>query len=259
MALSLARARQMGQKQTTAKKLAAEYESQQEKAQKRSGWSSILGGVGGKLLGGALTAALAPTGIGIPLVLAASNMLAKKGAHELTGAMGMGADASGLKADEYGYGADEADTLKGALKSQMAVDPMDEHGFIGKELLSAGLSTGLEGKLGKPLQSLLEGKVPSFAKAKDVMSPLHDPEGYTGLFFEQAQEFGPQLPMAGGGQVPQMDQLLELIELSESMNKGAYAGTPLEESQPTIADYFASQGKTLGGNNTQSLSQKLGR
>ena len=43
--------------------------------------------------------------------------------------------------------------------------------------------------------------------------------------------------------------------------KTAYSGTVLEEKQKpsSIADMFASQGKTLGGNNTQSLSQMLGK
>jgi len=66
-----------------------------------------------------------------------------------------------------------------------------------------------------------------------------------------------------GGRVPQMNpqQLMQLLALmSQQQEQTTYSGTPLEEKQPsTIADMFASQGKTLGGNNTQSLSQILGR
>ena len=67
---------------------------------------------------------------------------------------------------------------------------------------------------------------------------------------------------AQGGQVPQQ-QLLQLLALAQmQQEETAYSGTPLEEKQQqpsSIADHFASQGKTLGGNNTQSLSQILGR
>ena len=45
-----------------------------------------------------------------------------------------------------------------------------------------------------------------------------------------------------GGQVPQY-----------------YGGGSVSEGSPTIAGYFSQQGKTLGGSNTQSLAEKLGR
>jgi len=68
-----------------------------------------------------------------------------------------------------------------------------------------------------------------------------------------------------GGQVPQMDQqqlmqLLAILSQMQQQQDTAYSGTPLEEKQqPTISEYFASQGKSLGGNNMQSLSQIMGR
>ena len=37
-----------------------------------------------------------------------------------------------------------------------------------------------------------------------------------------------------------------------------YGGGSVSEGSPTIASYFSQQGKTLGGSNTQSLSQLLG-
>ena len=54
-------------------------------------------------------------------------------------------------------------------------------------------------------------------------------------------------------------QLLALAQMQQQ--ETAYDNTPLEEEkqQSTISDMFASQGKTLGGNNIQSLSQILGR
>ena len=74
-----------------------------------------------------------------------------------------------------------------------------------------------------------------------------------------------------GGQVPTKDQLIALLMASKMRQPKAHDDTPLEEihssydnislkeTQPTIAEYFNSEGKTLGGNNTQSLSQMLGR
>ena len=38
-----------------------------------------------------------------------------------------------------------------------------------------------------------------------------------------------------------------------------YGGGSVSKGSPTIAGYFSQQGKTLGGSNTQSLSQLLGR
>ena len=125
---------------------------------------------------------------------------------------------------------------------------------------------------------------------EDVLSPLHDPSlsenvldspEYVGFPFEQdlGPELGPQLetetaftidPNTGemiqssaeGGQVMDQNTLLGLAILSQMQQQQdtAYSGTPLEEiQQSSIAEMFASQCKTLGGNNTQSLSQMLGR
>ena len=79
--------------------------------------------------------------------------------------------------------------------------------------------------------------------------------------------------MEEGGQVISQQQLMGLLALMPQQET-AYDNTPLEEvgqskaydntsleevRQPTISEIFESQGKTLGGNNTQSLSQMLGR
>ena len=46
--------------------------------------------------------------------------------------------------------------------------------------------------------------------------------------------------------------------LSLSQDQGAYSDTPLEEiKQPTIAEYFSMQNKTLGGSSTKRLSELL--
>jgi hypothetical protein len=332
MGISLARARRVGQQRTTGKKLAKEYAAQQKKAQKRKGISGLLGkglGMGlGSLLAGGL--GIASGGLLMPLVMAAGSFGGRKMAHEMT--RGMGAKTGGLKGDMYGYGEDEAMSLKKDLESQMAVDPLKEKGGFGKDLLSSYVSAGMAGNLGgvgkalkgKGTEGLLMGTstdaagnviVGSGSKGLEgmgaglgdlfggstVKSDAVDPstidleaslEG-SGLSLEQYNEMkdtaqanyiddaddwfgggdavvdysgstgidesGNPYSMAQGGQVPQQE-LLALLALAQmQQEQTAYSGTPLEEKQPSIADMFASKGKTLGGNDTQSLSQKLGR
>ena len=310
MAISLARARRVGQKITTSKKLSKEYAAQQKRAQKRKGISGLLGSVGGKLLGTGLVGALGLTGFGVPLAMALGSMAGKKGAHELT--RGMGAKTGGLKGDMYGYGEEEAMSLKKDLESQMAVDPLKERGGFGKELLSSYVSAGMAGNLGgigkalkgkgtegllmgtstdaagniivgsgsKGLEGMGAGLGDLFGVGSTVKSDAVDPstidlteslEG-SGLSREQYDAMAKTAQAnymddeddwfgyAQGGQVPQQQQLMQLLALAEMQQNNAYSGTPLEEEkQQTISEMFESKGKTLGGNNTQSLSQMLGR
>ena len=319
MAISLARARRVGQQRTTGKKLAAEYAAQAKKAQKRKGWSGLLGkglGMGlGSLLAGGL--GIASGGLLMPLVMAAGSFGGKKIAHEMT--RGMGAKTGGLKGDMYGYGEEEAMSLRKDLESQMAVDPSKERGGFGKELLSSYISAGMAGKLGGAKQ-LLKGDI----TGKEALLGTKDWEwggakgaaaGFGDLFgtkwggdgadadvdvttprsqadtllttgeLDQSELFGGNFESVDpvsqalaetdtssgfnildlvqnkeqGGQVMDQQQLMQLLALM-SQQQTAYSDTPLEEEQQSsIADHFASQGKTLGGNNTQSLSQMLGR
>ena len=80
--------------------------------------------------------------------------------------------------------------------------------------------------------------------------------GQTGV-----DEFGNPFSMAQGGQVMDQNTLIGLAILAEMGNqKKTYDDTPLEEiGQPTIAEMFESQGKTLGGNNTKSIAQMMGK
>ena len=274
MAISLSGFRQSGAKQTIAKKLAKQYNEQQRKAQKRKGWSSLLGGVGGKLLGTALAGMTG--GLAAPLLMAAGTFGGRKIAHELT--RGMGADTGKISGgDIYGYGKEESKTLKGMLESQMAVDPTKERGGFGKDLLSSYVSAGMAGKLGGAKDFLKGGKgAPKFnevlfgkegwkgtAGAKEalfgkateeVYSPYHDVtegEDYQGLFFEQETEsvLGPELGGAG----------TNILDILKGQNKAQGGLVQGGGTTPTISDYFATQGKTLGGSNKQSLAQTLGR
>ena len=316
MAISLAKARRVGQQRTTSKKLSKEYAAQAKKAQKRKGISGLLGKGLGAVIGSGLMSGLtiASGGLLAPLVMAAGSFGGKKIAHELT--RGMGAKTGGLKGDMYGYGEEEAMSLKKDLQSQMAVDPLKERGGFGKDLLSSYISAGMAGNLGGVKGALTKGGggseqllgIGKYGTGAEGTFGERFTSGVGDLFgtkwgsdeaadmpiltddsqlpltqeeLSQSQLFGgeyesidpsmtinPELDEEGwsitgeqGGQVPQQQQLLALLALAEMQQNNAYSGTPLEEKgqQQTISEMFESKGKTLGGNNTQSLSQMLGR
>ena len=235
MAISLSKAKISGAKRTEGKRQAKEYAAQQARSKKRGLFSGMLGKVGGKLLGGAITGFLGLTGIGAPIGMALGNMLAKKGAHELTGAMGMGADPTKLESkSKYGYGKEEAATLREGLEAQMVKDPFKDPGGFGKELLGSYMTAGLSGDLtagakklvkgdlsglskwkpgglagaGEGLKKSWEELVPGWAQAgKDekVFSPVHPEDitktaGYEGLPFETE----PQIPEANFAGMPDL-------------------------------------------------------
>lgn len=285
MAISLSKFKQEGARRTVAEKLAKQYEVQQKRAQKRKGWSGLLGKGLGMLAGTALAGMTG--GLAAPLLMAAGTFGGRKLAHEAT--RGMGADVGAISGgDKYGYGKEEAKTLKEMLKSQMAVDPMKEHGGFGKDVLSSYLSAGMAGELGGA-KEFLKGDVGAkealfgkegfkgvsgakealFGKAaEEVYSPVHPggvleteavgvypdmpstiTESYTGLPFEQVEE-----------PVNVMSQYLteeNTGPLSPDWT-GAHGGLVPTKS-PTISDYFGMQGVSLGGSNKQSLAEMLGR
>ena len=74
-------------------------------------------------------------------------------------------------------------------------------------------------------------------------SPQMPPEFIPGSFINPngVSEESSYEVLRGGGRVPK------------------YYGGGSVSGSPTISDYFSQQGKTLGGSNTQSLSQLLGR
>lgn len=93
-----------------------------------------------------------------------------------------------------------------------------------------------------------DSAIPFIQDQGEFQWPSGFPKREGGLIYQQ------------GGQVPSQNELLGLAILSQMQNQQkAYDDTPLEQAQPTISDYFASEGKTLGGSNTKSLSQLLGR
>ena len=79
----------------------------------------------------------------------------------------------------------------------------------------------------------------------------------------ELDELGYSIAYQQGGQVMDQNTLMCLALLSQMQqqnNQKTYDDTPLEvTSQPTIAEHFGSQNKTLGGSSTKSLSQLMGR
>lgn len=178
----------------------------------------------------------------------------------------------------------DAGTLGAHIASSIAFNMLSDKGGDllgkGKEVVEEGVDTG------EPLQESLFGGVDpkageepwyNFLKKDDKPFNLDaylSTEGefpidyslsgygdnYQKKILRQIEQGGyhtkgkkPFTDFAEGGQVPsQEDALMELLALVQPQQLE-------EEQQPSISDYFASQGKTLGGNNTQSLSQKLGR
>ena len=262
MAISLSSLKQKGARQATASRLAKEADKQQKRESKRSGWSKFLGGVGGKLLGTALAGMTG--GLAAPLLMAAGTFGGKKIAHDLT--KGMGADTSKLTAGKYGYGGAEATTLREGLEQQLREsDPMKQRGAFGGELLGAYASAGFEGDM--------FGKAETFGK--DVKEfGIGDTMART--FGVGGEEFGKGVTEQGLIDNPwlsgEADDMWDLGESSDLLS-GIGGQTPLspspefsyqqggmvQDKAPSIVDYFSMQGKTLGGSNTQSLSQMLGR
>ena len=183
---------------------------------------------------------------------------------------------------------------KGALKTAAATGSKDvarETGWkagkdavidtflgSGKSAIAEGgediVKEGVEGT-GKTFTKALGENIIDFTKDKGTELLLN--EGISAIRANQNNEdyeigasmmdewgnpISPEI-MAQGGQVPnQEDQMLALLALSELANQQetTYSGTALEEAkQPTISEIFQQRGKTLGGNNIQSLGQLLGR
>ena len=283
MAIGLGGFKRFGEQQAASKRLAAEYASQQRRSKKRGFFSKILGGVGGKILGAGITGLLGLTGIGAPIGLALGNMLAKKGAHEMT--KSMAADPSQIKATgKYGYGEGEAKTLREGLEEQVREsDPFKQQGGFGKELLSSFVSAGASGALKGTLKDFGKG---SFIKeGQGVLgggeNPLKDAFKSMGGKFEDVVTWGGDKedvtadvgdaskkvysPLHSAPDVTQGDEYQGLLFEQESPMLGpeleAEQGglVPEYKNGGTIANYFGKQGVSLGGSFKHSFAEMLGK
>ena len=192
---------------------------------------------------------------------------------------------------KYGYGRKEAATLSQALaeETKSKEDWGTLAGSIGASFASQVAGEKLGGLPGKGGKDFVDTRVPfqetelggfgvdpneggGFMESlkERIQQPNEEYNFFTGEYEKVRHSLSPKedVPFdlesyAQGGQVPQQQQLMALLSLAQmqQQEETAYSDTALEEEkqQSTIADMFASQGKTLGGNNTQSLSQMLGR
>ena len=296
MAFSLSEILQDQARQKASEDIARQTKAQQEQQGKRKKWSGLIGGALGTLGGIAAVGALGLTGgLAAPLVMGAVSSLSKKWVDEgskkgLLGKGLKGADVSKIKGGKYGYGKKQAKEYRTALgesrKTDWGADTL--LGDIAGSYITAGMSGGLtsgvkdvfKGDIAKGLtgqadwaSSMASGDIGGWTGAKESLlgslpggKSEPDPEPYVfGSDEWDESMWGEEYPLHGpgfqqGGQVPSQNELLGLAILSQMQNQQkAYDDTPLEQAQPTISDYFASEGKTLGGSNTKSLSQLLGR
>ena len=285
MAISLGGHRRFGEQQAESKRIAAQYASQQRKAKKRGFFSNILGGVGGKLLSGALGGALgiASGGLLMPLITAGSNILAKKAAHGLT--KGMAADPSQRKATgPYGYGKEEAKTLREGLEEQISASQGID---FGKELLSSYVMAGASGGLknvGKAIKGgegaskgLLMGTSIGGGGKEIIGTGL---SGWEGAKAGLGDVIGDVTAFGGEKEDVATDVATDFIPTVEDptlgpAQEGEWEGVPfLEEGGlvpeyniggsvqpqiPTIANYFGKQGVSLGGSFKHSFAEMLGK
>ena len=299
MAISLGRYQQEAARTKASEDIARQTASQSAKETKRKGWSNMLGKGLGALAGAGIAGALgiASGGLLMPLIMGASASMAKKWTDEATkkGMLGKGlkgGDPSQIKGGEYGYGRKEAASTRRGLEESRKTDW--DLGTLGTDIAMSYVGAGVGGQLGGVKGALSKGSTGGLKQALGVGADYGTgTSGVAGVKAGIGQLFGqtwgegggdivdpttPNIPigesqvdewgnpismeMQQGGQVPQLNQqqLLALIALAQQQQETAYDNTPLEESrQPTISEYFSSQNKTLGGSNTKSLSQMLGR
>jgi len=247
MAISLTGLKQGAARKASAKRIAKEYEKQQKRESKRGGWSKFLGGVGGKLLGAGLVGLTGVTGgLAAPLLMAAGSFGGKALAHKAT--KGMGANLGKLKGDKYGFGREEATTLREGLEQQLEEsDPLKQRGAFGGELLGAYASAGMAGDLGGA-KTILKGGEGS------LMEGMTGQQDWLGGI--KGGDIG-----GWGGVKSELGSLLDtsfLDEEGDEVLQKAQGGL-VPNKAPSIVEYFSMQGKTLGGSNTKSLSQMIGR
>ena len=290
MAISLSGLKQGIAKKSSAKRLAKEYKKQQKRESKRSRWSKFLGGVGGKLLGAGLVGLTGVTGgLAAPLLMAAGSFGAKKLAHDAT--KGLGAKTGKLKADKYGFGGEEAKTLREGLEQQLREsDPMKQRGAFGGELLGAYASAGLSGQLGGAKTilkggkgSLMEGMTgqKDWAGGMKILGGTGEIGGVKGalggisdlLDTSFKNEWGENVSQKDIGEIGEdisgIGEDIGGIGFDDVSVEGGIGfddvsveveqGGLIPSKAPSIVDYFSMKGKTLGGSNTQSLSEMLGR
>ena len=172
---------------------------------------------------------------------------------------------------KYGYGRKEAATLSQALaeETKSKEDWGTLAGSIGASFASQVAGEKLGGLPGKGGKDFVDTRVPfqetelgGFGVDPNkgsfmdwLQSPNTEYDFFSGQDKDTSQLFSPKedAPFDLG------DYLSAEGDYAQGGQVPKYYGGGSVSGSPTIAGYFGEQGKTLGGSNTQSLSQILGR
>ena len=284
MAIYTGGMRMKDEARAAAKRIAAQQAQAEAGETKRKGRAGIFGRLAGMGMAELGKKFLLPTllttlsgGSVNPLTLkllqaaitGGSAWLGRAGAHQATTGKwdkalgGMSLKTSGQvdkieAGGKYGYGREEAKTLSQALTEQTKSkeDWGTLAGDIGGSLASQITGEKISDLLGEggrynpfkdseelsALEQFVTTKAPIPEFAGEDWSPIKAKELDIPSFLSDYDDTAVSEELfAQGGQVPK------------------YYGGGSVSGSPTIAGYFGEQGKTLGGSNTQSLSQILGR
>lgn len=219
---------------------------------KRKGMSNLFGTIGGMGLGALTAAATGVTGgLALPLIMGLSSSAAKG----FTDAASKGKFGDFLKTpgqagkitsdNKYGYGVEEAGDIQEALQESKDATSWTPQSMLEDVALSY-LSAGVGGKLSK---DIVGG---NFSKAMT---------GVDNYSLEDA----PIKNLFGGSQDIDFNSFTNTLSnrgtvSNDYFTQKYYGGGKVGmNNSNTLYDYFAAQGKTMGGSNTMSIAQQLGR
>ena len=232
---------------------------------RRKGLSSILGTVGGMGLG-ALAASLTGItgGLALPLIMGLSSSAAKG----LTDAASKGKFGKTFKTpgqtgkitsgSKYGYGAEEAGDIQEALQESRDATSWTPQSML-EDIALSYLAAGVGGKLdvgkdvmGGNFSKAMTG-VDNYSLADAPIAELLEsmPNVDTNIDFNSFTN-----TLNNRGTVP--DDYFSSFKNGGMIPK-YYGGGKVNTNNNTLYDYFAAQGKTMGGSDTMSIAQKLGR
>ena len=223
---------------------------------RRKGLSSILGTVGGMGLGSLAAGLTGVTGgLALPLIMALSSSAAKG----FTDAASKGKFGDFLKTpgqtgkitsgSKYGYGVEEAGDIQEALQESRDATSWTPQSML-EDIALSYLAAGVGGKLKGVGKDVMGGNFSKTMTGVDNYSladaPIDKflPTLDLGNLFQKSSpsQYSMRMNFKNGGMIPKY-----------------YGGGKVNASNNTLYDYFAAQGKTMGGSDTMSIAQKLGR
>ena len=215
-----------GKRDVSIRRLLGLIEREQGEESKFQGLASLGLPVAGMVGGKALAAAIGITNpILLPFIMAAGAYGTKKGVEHFARKGGAGGEPEEITGDFY--------TRKGAYEYRKGLKDVQEET---EPKFLQDLFSQYTGALTPEIAPIFKGgKFTIGQKGGELLPELAK------LF---PSLFGGQQTYKYGGQVPKYE------------GGGSVYG---DSNTPTIYDYFERQGKTIGGSDTQSLTEKLGR